>query len=934
MRLRTIAAVVFLAISAHAGDRGLPLVRAYLPEEFRAGSQNFDIAQDGNGVLYFANLKGALAFDGAWWKLTELPNRSAVFALESDSKGRIIAGGVGVLGMIDGMKFRSLIPAGMQVGDVSSICRHGDGFIAVTDRLILSGNSSGVRVIDSTPRIHQRCFRANDATWIAADSLLRVDGDRLITIVPKLDADVVATGDKLLAVVHGTGLVTIRNGVATPLATDASAWLKDKRATDGVRLRDGRIAITTSEDGVAIMTPDGRLDKVLDHAAGVPDDVIRSAFVDRDGSLWLAASDGTIVQIDLASPLTVWDSRLGFHGSARSLFRWNDRLYITNSHGVFAIDHERKPVRRVLSGSGSAWSMLKVEEGLLIATSNGIFLFDRNEHATLIAGTERTGAYNMIRPTFDPSSVWFGCRTGLGVLHKGAQGWQLAKMIYGAPPYVRDLAEENGVLWAGTTFSGVLRIDDAAGGKPRLTRLGNGETFLQIIDGRVGFVTDHDFVRAEGLRLVPDPYVSRLQTHGFYFRMHQDARGDLWLNTIPPRVFRKLPGGGWSAHGEPLVSIAVNDIQSIISDEDGVVWLGTNRGMYRYDAGARPQVVTQPAPLIRRIEAVGTLRGRTLRHDFRRLRLEFAPVSYHSGVMFQYRLDPTDSEWSPWSAETFVDFTNLSGGDYTFRVRARGPEGSINGDTRWAFTVLRPWYMTKTAYALFALALAALVILIVRMRTGNLRRQAERLRGRIAERTLELHEKNELLVQANARLERLSFFDELTGIANRRYFQRLLNEDWLNAIRDRGSLALIMVDLDHFKELNDTRGHLVGDDCLRRVGEFLGTTIRRSGDVAARYGGEEFAVLLVGAGESDARQIAERLRLGVAQLQIPYDESGTRTLTASCGVAAIAPSSRTVPDTLIEEADQALYAAKNAGRDCVRAASEIASPAVSARSER
>jgi len=911
-------------MSLRAGERGLPLVRAYTPEDFHAGSQNFDVAQDGRGVLYFANLKGALAFDGAWWNVVELPNHSAVFALENDSAGRMIAGGVEQLGVIEANRFRPL-SAGRSIGDVNSICRNGDGFIAVTDRVILAGNAAGVHVIDSTPRAHQRCFRADDAPYIATTSLLRVDGERLTTVVPSLDIDaVVSEGNgRLLAVVRAAGLVAIDDGVATPLTTDAAVWLKEKRAADAVRLADGRIAITTPEDGVAIITAEGKLDQIIDHAAGVPDDVIRAAFVDREGSLWLAASDGSIAQIDLASPLTVWDSRLGIRGSARQVFRWNGRIYITNSHGLFAIDRERMPVRRVLpASSGSAWFMAEVPEGLLVTTSNGIFVLDRGERATLIEGTDRTGGYGMLRPSFDPSHVFFGCRSGLGVLRHDGNGWKLERMIDGAPPYVRDLFEENGAIWAGTTFDGVLRIDDAGSPHPRLTRVGAGEMHAQLVGGHVGFVDveTHRFFRPDGLRIVDDPQVNSLHIPGGYFRMAEDPQGNLWLNTIPPRVFRRRPQGGWSPEGEPLVSIAVNDIQSITCDADGVIWLGSNRGMFRYDSHAGAKPVTQPAPLIHRIDAVGTARdGRTLRHDFRRLRIEFAPVSYHAGVMFSYRLDGIDADWSAWSDETFVDFTNLSGGDYAFRVRARAPQGPISPETRWTFSVLPPWYATRASFALWVIALAAIIMLIVWIRTRALHVQAERLRARIEERTQELNEKNELLQQANARLERLSFFDELTGIANRRYFQRLIAEDWQSALRDRSSLALIMIDLDHFKELNDTRGHRAGDESLRRVGELLGTTIRRSGDLAARYGGEEFAVLLVGAEENAAMQIAERLRAGIAQLAIPYDESGTRTLTASCGVAAMIPSARGVPDTLIEQADEALYAAKNAGRNCVKA---------------
>jgi diguanylate cyclase (GGDEF)-like protein len=880
MRGRALVILVFVALASHAGERGLPLVRAFTPEDFHAGAQNFAIAQDGRGVLWFGNLKGALSFDGAWWDVVELPKHSAVFALATDSKGRIIAGGVGTLGIIENQQFHEL-KADRPIGDVSAICRDGDGFIAVTDRLALAGNANGVHV-DNT----KRCSREP---------------------VP---------------------------GVA---------WLNGKHVVDAVRLHDGRLAVATAEDGVAIFTRDGQLDQVLDHTAGVPDDVIRAAFVDRDGSLWLAAADGSVAQIDLSSPLTVWDSRLGIRGAARQVFRWNDRIYITNSHGLFAIDRERAPVRRVW-GSNASWFMLEVPDGVLVSTSNGIFVLDRSEHATLIAGTERTGGYGMLRPTFDPSRVYFGCRTGLGVLRRDAAGWKLERMIDGAPPYVRDLLEENGTIWASTTFNGALRIDvrqalslSSSSGQAEslsytLTRMGDGETFITTIDGHVAFNFNlgERFMRVEGSKLVDDQRIERLQIPGHYFRIEQDSRGNLWANTIPPRMFRvaqtllsvqqKTAQTGvsgqhnWSPEGEPLQSIAVTDIQSITCEPDGVVWLGTNRGMFRWDANAVATAAPQPAPIIHRSIAAR-----------RRLRIEFAPVSYRAGVSYQYRLDPIDSDWSAWSNETFVDFTNLGGGDYTLRVRARAPEGAVSPETRWVFHVQPPWYATRTAFALWVVALAALIMLIVRIRTSALHRQAETLRERIADRTRALNEKNELLLQANARLERLSFFDELTGIANRRYFQRLIGEDWQNAMRDRSSLALIMIDLDHFKQLNDTRGHRAGDESLKRIGEFLGSMIRRSGDVAARYGGEEFAVLLVGAGEADAMQIAERLRVGIADLGIPYDDGGTRFLTTSCGVAATVPSARAVPDTLIDMADQALYAAKNAGRNCVIACESLTS---------
>jgi diguanylate cyclase (GGDEF)-like protein len=204
------------------------------------------------------------------------------------------------------------------------------------------------------------------------------------------------------------------------------------------------------------------------------------------------------------------------------------------------------------------------------------------------------------------------------------------------------------------------------------------------------------------------------------------------------------------------------------------------------------------------------------------------------------------------------------------------------------------------------------IALITALRTTSLRRQAERLRARVEVKTAELQETVQLLEQANSRLEALSLEDDLTGIANRRYFERALADEWNRARRREHPLALILLDLDHFKLLNDRRGHPAGDACLRRVGAFLADSVKRSGEVVARFGGEEFAILLPGVDNEGAIRVAEVLREGIERLGM---------VTASCGVAAIIPNSETA-ELLVANADRALYAAKHSGRNCVRVADE------------
>lgn len=165
-------------------------------------------------------------------------------------------------------------------------------------------------------------------------------------------------------------------------------------------------------------------------------------------------------------------------------------------------------------------------------------------------------------------------------------------------------------------------------------------------------------------------------------------------------------------------------------------------------------------------------------------------------------------------------------------------------------------------------------------------------------------------------MQRLSYNDGLTGLANRRRFDQALALSWALAQRNQTSVALIMCDVDYFKPYNDHYGHLRGDDALRKVGAVIKRVVTRQSDLAARYGGEEFAILLPDTDENGAFEIAERVRKELHELAIPHAASMIDDmLTVSLGIAAIVPGVQQQPRQLVQRADEALYAAKAAGRN-------------------
>ncbi|MHC1790974.1 diguanylate cyclase domain-containing protein [Solidesulfovibrio sp.] len=202
------------------------------------------------------------------------------------------------------------------------------------------------------------------------------------------------------------------------------------------------------------------------------------------------------------------------------------------------------------------------------------------------------------------------------------------------------------------------------------------------------------------------------------------------------------------------------------------------------------------------------------------------------------------------------------------------------------------------------------------------RKQAERLREAYSQ-DLErqVRARTQELSEANDKLQRLSDYDGLTGIANRRKFDSVLETEWNRARRSGAPLTLALIDVDHFKAYNDHLGHLPGDDCLRRVAQALAARVRQSSDLAARYGGEEFAVILPDLAPDKASLVTAKLCSTVMELAIPHGTSPTAdVVTVSIGVATCVPARGGHPEALVLAADANLYRAKEQGRNRVVAA--------------
>jgi diguanylate cyclase (GGDEF)-like protein len=188
------------------------------------------------------------------------------------------------------------------------------------------------------------------------------------------------------------------------------------------------------------------------------------------------------------------------------------------------------------------------------------------------------------------------------------------------------------------------------------------------------------------------------------------------------------------------------------------------------------------------------------------------------------------------------------------------------------------------------------------------------LEERVQERTLELNIALQELESANEELERKNVLDELTGLHNRRFYDQKIQAEYRRSRRNLTPLSLVIIDIDHFKSVNDNHGHLVGDHCLVWLSAHIKQSLKRSADKAFRYGGEEFCLILPDTELSGAITLAESLRCAIEAQNFQFQDADI-AITISCGISTYQQESDVTPEQLFSVADKALYKAKHNGRN-------------------
>lgn len=446
-----------------------------------------------------------------------------------------------------------------------------------------------------------------------------------------------------------------------------------------------------------------------------------------------------------------------------------------------------------------------------------------------------------------------------------------------------------------------------------------GERALLASYGRGLLLLDGDEVRPLGREYgFEDDYLGRIL---------QDPLGALWITgngglvrVDPDRLVRaiadqsQVPGllRLTAEHGLPSSECNGGAGPSGFVRDDGTLFVPTIKGVGVVDTRALARTrAAIPSPSIERIDTDHRVLDPApevvvLSPAERGVTVEFTGLLLHAPGQIRFRTRLDDKPWTDAGDRRSVIISSLEPGEHVFAVQARlaGAEWSTPATVRLSVKA-RLWETRGFMAAAVVLGFLAF-LLVVRF----YERREARVQRLVDQRTAELAAANALLAQrANE--------DLLTGVASRRLFEDRLSLFWGVARRDDKPLSLLMLDVDRFKELNDTYGHPAGDRSLAELGRRLSSRARRAMDVVARYGGEEFAILLPDTDASGAERMAELLWGAVRGERFDLGDGIEVRITASVGVATRHPRHGGSPEELIAAADRALYQAKHTGRDRV-----------------
>lgn len=798
---------------------GVPAIVNFSRADYQAGTQNWFIGQNAQGLMYFGNNKGLLTYDGSSWQLTALPNRTILRSFCFDGHYRIFAGGQSEFGYFQynaegTLAYTSLakwVPEEFSdFEDVWKVFLRDDSVYFCTERAVYVWDGTEMRVLEAASGRFENFFETQHGLYFqdktqglyACEGLALkpieesavIQSERVVSILPY-------TGDSMLVVTASSGIFVWVGGDMYFWEVPLSQFAMEHQAYCGLQLKDGNYAVGSSQNGLALGNASGVVWSHIHLANGLGNNTVLSLFQDAQHNIWMGLDNG-IAYASMRSPFSLIGAESGIKGTGYASLIQDGYLYLGTNQGLYVTpwieggNGEPLQFEPMKGGVGQIWNINTLSHSTVVSQHKGASYLNGR---SLVPFSQVQGAWKFLELNSFPGYAIEGTYNGL-ILYQNSpdrpEEWNGIKKLEGFNESSRVLEEDaNGDIWVSHAYKGVYRIrlaEDAmsiANITPYTTEdVLPAPLFLNVSKIRneliftapVGiFYFDNESESFKIHEEFKEIFGAGRNVH----RLIEDQLGNIWfsidnefgvLRVDERGVFNKLE----TAYFNQVQEWLVDGFEHVYAYDKRNVFIGTEKGFIHFDPEAIPDVEFPFDLLIRKVmlttagDSVVFASGYADRsstkaefsHRLNDFKFEYTAPYFeeNSQLVFRYKLDGFDKDWSQWSDRTEKEYTNLPHGAYSFAVQARNAYGTQSKQATYDFVVLPPWYATTLAklfFVLLAIAAVAFLFLIISRREKKKtevfkREQSQKMAAKEAEFIEEVKKSEEAVVMLrNEKLE-------------------------------------------------------------------------------------------------------------------------------------------------------------------------------------
>ena len=839
---------------------GLPDVKNFSKQTYRAGAQNRQVVQDAKGILYFANTEGVLTYDGISWTVYPLPNRSIVRSLEFGPDNRLYVGGQDEFGYFSPdengtLRFHSLkhiIPeAERSFTDVWNIQFYRDLIFFQTSTRIYQLSSNNCTVYKS---IHWKFMTTDNDMLIAQDHLKGLLSFRNGVWSPFLEESELPGEcfvSSLTRINQDSALVTtVRDGIyvitGKKLLRFQSAFLntiKDKNISNAAMVNNDHIGVTTNLAGCFIIDKKGNLVQNFSGREGLQNINVLSIFLDKEKNLWLSLDNGIDLIVYNNAIKHIYPDYMN-EGSGYAAAIFKNQLYIGTSNGLFRttlypendLSYVKNVFEPVKNAKGQVYNLSEVNGKLLMGHHEGAFEIIGNE-ARLIDKASGFWTFHPFGNVLPSSLMIAGTYQGVN-FYNYANGSFTHSGLNAQFESSRFIVVDDDHAWISHPYKGVYRVKLQNGSQPVVEKFGEKQGVTSVnhnyifkVKNKIILTSEQGIFEYSSLnqKFEPAAFYNELFSDKLIRYLKEDNMGNIWF------VFDKVLGVIDMSGQKPqlvyfpeLTNKYVSGFEHVYPVNSNNVFIGGEKGFYHinYELYKRLRF-----PLNVHISSVKAkkdkdsllfggyiseinsgeqtqLKKHEISHAWNSFAFTFAAPVYaqQSNITYSYFLEGFDETWSEFSQKAEKEYTNLPAGNYTFHVKARNNLGNESQASTYSFVVMPAWYQSiwaKIAYVLIALTVG---YLLFRYQRKKFKRQLQ-MHKEEQERLQYLHQlemdktEKELVKLRNEKLEAEIRHKntELASVA----MHLVQKGEFVEKIRDQLLKLRKATDGNHNKELDD-----------------------------------------------------------------------------------------------------------------------------------